>query len=268
MAENSNNSIPKELFGIAKQGIFSGSAIKLFALVVMTIDHIGVVFCPIITPTAYLALRAIGRLAMPLFAYMIAEGASYTRNKPKYFALMAIIAILSFIFTGVFWGDYYINIFGTFTFSLMLIFAYQFAVKNIKNYKLDSQKKSLIKAICGAVALAVLASVLFICFCYLPYIKGDTLVVLDYGFFGVLLPVSACIFKNKFARIGVFSVALFLMAWDMAQLMGSMQYLCFLAIPILLLYNGKRGKHPFKYGFYLYYPIHLGVLELIFMLIS
>ena len=56
----------------------TGNALKILAALFMTIDHIGVMLFPRV-----LVLRIIGRLALPIFAFMIAEGCKYTRNKKK-----------------------------------------------------------------------------------------------------------------------------------------------------------------------------------------
>jgi len=64
--------------------------IKLIAVITMIIDHIGFVFFP-----EYTILRIIGRIAMPLFAFSIARGFFYTRNKGKYFTLMILFAAIS-----------------------------------------------------------------------------------------------------------------------------------------------------------------------------
>ena len=58
-----------------KQGL-SGTAIKIIALLSMTIDHFGVIFFPKVE-----LFRILGRIAMPIFAYMIAEGCRYTKTK-------------------------------------------------------------------------------------------------------------------------------------------------------------------------------------------
>ena len=57
----------------------SGNQLKIIALIAMTIDHIGLQFLPHVT-----ILRIIGRLAFPIFAYMIAEGCLHTRNRRRY----------------------------------------------------------------------------------------------------------------------------------------------------------------------------------------
>ena len=63
-----------------KIGIFSNSTLKIFACLFMLIDHIGFHLYPRI-----FELRLIGRLAFPIFAFLIAEGCKYTKNKLKHF---------------------------------------------------------------------------------------------------------------------------------------------------------------------------------------
>ncbi len=65
----------------------SGNAIKLMAAAFMVIDHIGMIFFP-----EAVWLRCIGRISLPLFAYMLAEGFAYTRSKFNHIALLAAVA--------------------------------------------------------------------------------------------------------------------------------------------------------------------------------
>ena len=62
------------------KGIFglSGNALKIIGAITMLIDHMGVVLFPGIA-----ILRIIGRISFPIFAFMIAEGCRYTKNKLK-----------------------------------------------------------------------------------------------------------------------------------------------------------------------------------------
>ena len=69
-----------------KYGFLSGSVLKILACVFMFIDHLGV----IIFPDVYI-LRAVGRLAMPIFAWMLAEGCFYTKNKLNHFNLSVMV---------------------------------------------------------------------------------------------------------------------------------------------------------------------------------
>ena len=50
--------------------------------------------------------------------------------------------------------------------------------------------------------------------------------------------------------------------------LGGTQWYSLLALPLLLLYSGKRGKANLKYFFYIFYPVHLVVLQGIDMLLG
>ena len=63
-----------------KYEILNGNALKIIALISMIIDHVGVMLFPY-----ELWLRCLGRISLPIFAYMVAEGCQYTRNMKKYF---------------------------------------------------------------------------------------------------------------------------------------------------------------------------------------
>ena len=65
-----------------KYHFLSRDVLKLIAIVSMLLDHVGKIFFPKI-----LILQIIGRLAFPIFAFFIAEGFYYTRNKLKYFII-------------------------------------------------------------------------------------------------------------------------------------------------------------------------------------
>ena len=71
--------------------LLSGNALKIIAAVAMTIDHVGLMFFPQLK-----VLRIIGRIALPIFAFMIAEGCRYTRNKLRYFLTVFLLASLTF----------------------------------------------------------------------------------------------------------------------------------------------------------------------------
>ena len=80
----------------------------------MLIDHIGVAMFPNV-----MILRIIGRLAFPIFAYMIAEGCFYTKNKARYFFMifgLGMICQLVFLF---FMGSLYQGILMTFSLSII-----------------------------------------------------------------------------------------------------------------------------------------------------
>ena len=73
-----------------KYQFLSRDVLKLIAILSMLIDHVGKLFFPNI-----LFLQIVGRLAFPIFAFFIAEGFYYTRNKVKYFFTILVFAVIA-----------------------------------------------------------------------------------------------------------------------------------------------------------------------------
>ena len=95
----------------------SNNQLKLIALVCMTLDHLGMLFFP-----SCLWLRLIGRLAMPIFGFMIAEGCAHTSNQKRYLLTIVSMAVLYQVVFLVAEGSLYQCMFITFSLSIALIF--------------------------------------------------------------------------------------------------------------------------------------------------
>ena len=89
--------------------LLSGNALKLLAAPFMTADHVGLMFFPGIE-----AFRILGRLAYPVFAYMIAEGCKYTRDRKRYFLMLFGLATACQVVYFLFDGSMYLSILFTF----------------------------------------------------------------------------------------------------------------------------------------------------------
>ena len=207
-----------------KQGL-TGNQLKIIAMITMTIDHIGMEIFP-----RLLWLRMIGRLAMPIYAYMIAEGCRHTRNRKKYLLRLLGMGALCQVVYLVAMGSLYQCILITFSMSVGLICL------------MDAGKGKLT----GKMQLGLLL-VFFTC-SVLPDMLPNTDFDVDYGLTGVLLPVLIYSAGNKGLLLGVTLVAL---------QHGGIQWLAILSVPLLMLYNGQRGKAKIGRFFYWYYPIHL-----------
>ena len=221
------------------QNGLTGNQLKIIAMFTMTCDHVGMQIFPHL-----LWLRMIGRLAMPIYAYMIAEGCRHTRNRRKYFLrLLGMGALCQAVYFFAM-GSLYMCILVTFSLSVLLIGLID-----------DTEKKKGPKAWRNLFLGTVW--VFFLCV-VLPDLLPHTDYDVDYGLPGVLLPVLIYGAGNRGLMIGLALVAL---------KYGGIQWLAFLSVPVLLLYNGQRGKANIGRLFYWYYPIHLVVIYGISLLI-
>lgn len=96
----------------------SSNALKLIAALTMLIDHIGVILLPNVP-----ILRVIGRIAFPIYAFMIAEGCAYTKNKLRYFLSVFLLGAVCQIVYGIFDSEVYLGILITFSLSILVIHA-------------------------------------------------------------------------------------------------------------------------------------------------
>ena len=225
------------------QGLNS-ALLKLIALVTMTIDHIGMILFP-----EQQIYRYIGRIAFPIFAYLIAEGYTYTRDKRKYFLKMVVMAIITQIPYIVVQNNWYLNILCTFTISIIILAL----IDKISDKVSDNM---LFK-------LAIIAMIYFIGNQIEESLTFKIIgIEIDYGTLGALLPVLAYIGRNKFEKIVLFTAGLLGVA-----LAGHthVQIYALISVIFLMLYNGEKGYSSrwFKELFWFYYPVHLGLLYLI-----
>lgn len=222
----------------------SNNQLKLIALGSMTVDHIGMVLFPQLQ-----WMRILGRLAFPIFAYMIAEGCRHTRNLDRYFATMALFALVCQAVDFLARGSLYMRILVTFTLSISLVWLFKKAEKT-KNH------------LWTALLVLWLVAVNFIC-AQLPQLLPGTDFSVDYGFIGVLIPFALTLVKGKSNQLIILSVLLAALSLGSVQI----QWFCLLAVPLLWLYNGQRGKWKLKWLFYIYYPLHLVVIYFISFLL-
>ena len=70
--------------------VLSRDVLKIIAVLAMLIDHVGKLFFPEV-----LFLQILGRLAFPIFAFFIAEGFYYTKNKVQYLFTILVFAVIA-----------------------------------------------------------------------------------------------------------------------------------------------------------------------------
>ena len=215
----------------------NATQLKVIGIISMTIDHIGYFLFPQMT-----VLRVIGRLAYPIFAYMIAEGCRYTKNKARYFCTMLAIACACSVVTYFAERSLYQSIFTTFSCTILLIFALDAAVKTAE------RAEKFFWGICAAVL-----TFLYFAVFQLRMIPGFET---DYGFLGVITSVLVWLGRSKAEKLSGLTVGLCLLSAEL----GTVQFCSLAAAGLLYFYNGERGNHSLKWAFYGYYPLHIVAL--------
>ena len=202
-------------------------------------------------------LSGAGRIAFPLFCFLLAEGFYYTKNKKRYFSLMALFSLLSEIpFDLAFFGEITREM-GTFPFYFkyqnvfFTLFLGLCALWCIDNVKIKSDK--LFTKIISIVLKTV---------CVLALCQIATFICSDYKYRGILFIVGFYLSrKNKLLQ-----ATLFLIIYAFVYRTTPSIFILFSAI-ILFLYNGKRGTLNLKYFFYFFYPIHLLLIYLLSLVV-
>ena len=238
----------------------SSNAIKLIAIAAMTVDHIAWAVFPGY-PKEFLPLlmHIIGRITCPIMCYCIAEGYHYTRNIRKYTARLFIFALISH-FCYIYFSHDFIDWHSFIPFyyggalnqtSVMWSLAWGLVMLRAANSdKLSAAGKTLV--------------IILICLVSFPsdWSCIASLCVLAFGTNRGEL--------KKQAFWLVFYVAIYAAVYFFAidRVYGLLQMGVVLALPVIRLYNGRRGRSQsvnrvMKWLFYVYYPLHLFVIGLI-----
>lgn len=225
----------------------NGLTLKIIAMVTMLIDHITAVLIPEDT-LAYMIGRSIGRLAFPIFCFLLVEGLLHTKDIRKYLLSLGIFALLSEIpfdlaFAQSFTpssSQYHQNVF----FTLFIGLAVIYILKIIDQYPLNINKTlgSILKVIVNILVIA------------LGCIAADSLYT-DYAAMGILIIAAFYLFRNN-KIILIFTLFLIIG-------LHSLEILSIFSMIFIWFYNGERGPKINKYIFYAFYPVHIFVIYLI-----
>ena len=251
--------------------------LKIIALASMLMDHTAVVFAQQVPPW----FRVVGRLAFPIFAYLVAEGFRHTRNPNKYLIRLAVFALLSQPFFGwallgaaTPWQVSFIrgtNIFYTLLLGGLAIGSFQ-----------------RIKAYCTAQGDNELLVSAIACVPLLFYMWLGEWLGADFGAVGVAFVFTMYVLKHKKARLAAMAGLCLLLHRQLLRYLHfvyinpgqgtGMFYqpvpmVMYWMIPVTLLtvvlaayYNGRRGP-SMKWLFYAAYPGHLAILGGLHLLI-
>jgi len=234
MAEKVVESMEKKM-GLSQEGL------KILACAVMLTDHVGAVLLP-----QSFVLRMIGRIAFPIFCFLLAEGAHYTRNPQKYALRLAIGAAVSEL-------PFDYALFGGLT--------------------LDYQSVMLTMLL-GFGALMAMGKVdrLYLkCLAILPFALAAELLRTDYGGGGILLIALFGLtrelpHRTLWQTVGMVALCQLVMPGLVMIQVGAIgigvEVLAVLAMVPIALYTGEKHSHSVavQWGFYLFYPVHLAAL--------
>ncbi len=242
-------------------------ALKLLAMFIMLIDHTGVVLrhAGLIAKPLYRAMRIIGRGAFPIFCFQIVEGAKHTKRKWFYLLRLVLLAILSDVFFDLAlfsnWLDFkHQNVFFTLSLGLIIVYVIQWAA--------TLRGKKIILGVLASGVSAALLSYLASKFLHTDYGASGVLQIAVMGL--LVLPLERIpylqerAFSVRMIRVLVCAAAITVCAW----ICKGTEWWAYYALLPIALYNGKKGYHSkvLQYSLYLFYPVHLLILGLIFIL--
>ncbi|MBE5877238.1 MAG: hypothetical protein E7290_10180 [Lachnospiraceae bacterium] len=220
--------------------------IKLFALIFMLIDHVGIILFP-----DCFVLRLLGRLAMPLYAYCIARGYFYSSQKgtlKKYFINVGCLFLISqypfYVMEGSDWTSG-LNTCATWLLAIVLLYLVE------RIHTLHDITKTVIA------------------FTIIILIQRSTFLHTDYRFYGVLTPMVFyyTFFKEKIKihQLPIWMVVLNgFYVFVEAENQSLMQMLSLAAIPLIMILRKKDSEIRIpKWIFYVFYPLHIMVLLII-----
>lgn len=193
----------------------------------------------------------IGRIAMPIFCFFTVQAVIYTKNHKKYFLRMLIFALISEIPFDLALYDqplvlYSQNVIFTLLIAGLTIFLIHKILEVYDNIFVNIIGIFLL-TISGMLLALVLRS--------------------DYSYNGVLAIVLLYLSRNNKIMTAIALAIGFLFEFEVWGSVISVTYgFVYLAIPLIMLYNGKKGNQN-KWAFYIFYPAHLFIIYLLKLLI-
>lgn len=249
----------------------NSNAIKLIAIIAMTIDHIAwAVFQGYSTHPAAIVMHLIGRITCPIMCFCIAEGYHYTRDVKKYtkrLLLFALISHVPYMLQSIAFQEYG---------WLALV---PFATGNGFMGHVLNQTSVMWSLAIGLIMLIVndsekiskkLKPLIIILLCVLAFPSDWSCIA---SLFILSIGANRGNPKKQILWCLIYAVlyaTIYFIFID--KIYGIIQLGVVLSIPVIYFYNGKRGANAkvnkfMKWFFYLYYPLHLLIIGLILLLI-
>lgn len=273
------NSVPKTLTkGVIKENQMKINTfvLKIIALAAMLIDHLQGSF----SGTFPVAFGWIGRIAIPVFMFCVVQGIIYTSNMRKYLFRIYMGSVVmstgSFILQKAFpEAKFQIadNIFAMF-FLLAVLIA-------LAKIKLTMNKKVVVWI--GFVLIQIISFLLIkrlqtisASYAYLANGVIPNILTCQGSVIFIVLGIFMYVFRSDRVKFAVMYISFCILMLISAVLSGftaqnlfygNYQWMMIIALPLILSYNGERGK-SLKYFFYAFYPLHIWILFIITNLVQ
>lgn len=280
----------------------SSFQLKVIAVVCMTLDHL-VAFgwsIPLFSPyRVQLLLRTLGRIAAPLFLFVLVQGARHTRSRRRYLLRLYLGGVATELFvtaTNFFLGDRvgFItpdNIIFTFFYVVLFIELLERLAAAVRSRDTHRALTTAALTVASAAVPHLLSTALYNAIpeglstrgLFLAYGLIDSflpsLLRVEYTVGFVVLGVALYFAKTKRRQCLVYAAfcllciaGRFVISWypELYMRVGSfgvtffeaLQCRMWLALPFMLLYNGERGQQS-RWFFYWYYPLHRYAISLL-----
>lgn len=259
----------------------SGFQLKYIALITMVFDHIHYFFD--YTGKIPIWFTMIGRLAAPLFLFTVIEGFIHTRNRKKYFLKIYVLAILMGLIQFGFYNFLHplVRPDGFFPKNMMLS---SFAILLVALQGIAwIQEKKYLKGIPTLLFPLMLPWLMLLLYLsgqdkpiftlfinLLNYTVLPTHTSISDGGTWLLLTGIAMYLCHKNLKKEVLAFVTVSLVWVLMGIVLSrpsfqdlmfryIEWMEIFAAPLMLCYNGQRGKGS-KYLFYVFYPTHIYLL--------
>ena len=216
--------------------------LKIIACVTMLMDHIGAVLLP-----QYVWLRIVGRIAFPIYCFLLAEGVYFTKSPGRYGYRLFLGAVLAEI-------PFDIALYGALTLrsqsvmlTLLIGFLMALCMKNMQRLEIK--------------ALLIV-----------PFAVAAEFLSTDYGGMGVALIGLFVMTRNQSWALPAQAAGMAAIFWLMDSIpvpIGTIsipiEMFAILSMVPIMFYSGEKASKSkvVQWGFYLFYPLHLTVLYLI-----
>lgn len=227
------------------------TALRLLAILFMVLDHLWATVVP-----GNLWLTCVGRLAFPIFAFQLCEGYRHTSDYRRYRRRLLVFALLSEIPFNLFYAGSVI-----FPFHQNVLFTLLLGLLAIRQADMLRREEGIKKKSLRFLALLLIFA-------------GGAVLFPDYGLMGVMTVLCFFVFRDHrlfqlaaMAVLNIFAfkgqtipVSLGALAFDFP-----IQGFALLALPLIWLYNGEKGRggKGLRLFWYIFYPLHMLALYFI-----